>query len=189
MVDDEEEENDGKPKISKQSKMEFRNEFSRIMQERFLAGQDKDFDYKHEEIQDLEDEIHSLESQIISQRGSIMIVSFGVREGALRWLEDTKCQYPMLLDHKRQLYNLFGLKRSVYKTWSISCMIYYAEKMTQGVPLASPYENIHDDPQQMGGDFIMDKDGIMKYLYCSKLSSDRPAVADLIKQLEVCISQ
>ena len=28
-------------------------------------------------------------------------------------------------------------------------MLFYAEKMSQGVPLPKPNENIHDDPQQV----------------------------------------
>ena len=37
----------------------------------------------------------------------------------------------------------------------------------------------------MGGDFIMDKDGVMQFIYCSKTASDRPSVDDLVKELQV----
>lgn len=38
----------------------------------------------------------------------------------------------------------------------------------------------------MGGDFIIDKDGVVQYMYCSKKSMDRPSVQDIIDNLKVC---
>ena len=35
--------------------------------------------------------------------GRVIVMTFGVREGALKWLEDTKCPYPMLLDTERKV--------------------------------------------------------------------------------------
>ena len=40
---------------------------------------------------------------------SVLVVSFGGREGALRWLADTGCQFPLLLDPERRLYKAMGL--------------------------------------------------------------------------------
>ncbi|KAK2169613.1 hypothetical protein LSH36_8g01089 [Paralvinella palmiformis] len=47
--------------------------------------------------------------------GRIIVLTFGVREGALKWLDDTKCPYPMLLDTERKVYDLMGLGKSVLK--------------------------------------------------------------------------
>lgn len=113
-------------------------------------------------------------------------MSFGVREGALKWLEETKFSFPMLLDIDRHLYAAFGLQRSVLKVWGIGSMIYYAEKMAEGIPLPKPYENIHDDHIQMGGDFVVDQHGNIRMIYCSKTSSDRPPVQTVIDALQEC---
>ncbi|KAK7487088.1 hypothetical protein BaRGS_00021583 [Batillaria attramentaria] len=115
---------------------------------------------------------------------AIVLVSFGEREGALKWLADTGCPFDLLLDKSRQLYHSFGLKRSVYKVWSISCLLYYAEQMRAGRTLPSPYEDIHDDPNQMGGDFIIAKDGQILLAHCSQTASDRPSVDSLLQTLE-----
>lgn len=114
----------------------------------------------------------------------IVLVSFGVREGALKWLTDTSCPFDMLLDKGRQTYHMFGLKRSVFKVWSISGMVYYAEQMRAGQKLPSPYENIHDDPNQMGGDFVVARDGQVLLAYCSQTSKDRPTVDTLLQALK-----
>ena len=66
-------------------------------------------------------------------------------------------------------------------------MVYYAEKMAQGIPLPKPYENIHDDHIQMGGDFIIDKNGVVQFIYCSKTSSDRPPLQVLFDGVQNCV--
>ena len=85
----------------------------------------------------------------------------------------------MFVDPARQLYNALGLKRSVAKVWSISALVYYAEQKRAGRKLVAMFEE--DDPTQMGGDFVFDKDGKLALVYRSKVSTDRPSVEDLLK--------
>ena len=85
----------------------------------------------------------------------------------------------MFVDPARQLYNALGLKRSVAKVWSISALVYYAEQKRAGRKLVAMFEE--DDPTQMGGDFVFDKDGTLALVYRSKVSTDRPSVDDLLK--------
>lgn len=127
--------------------------------------------------------LEKAEEDIKALGGKVVLISFGVREGALRWLEETKCPFPMLLDSKRKIYAEFGLGRSVAKVWSVSAMIYYAEKMAQGEPLPGHYD--HDDTQQMGGDFVLDKEGKMTLVYCSQQSWDRPTIPVILNALKV----
>ena len=46
---------------------------------------------------------------------AVVVISFGVEKGAKIWLEETKCIFPMFLDHERTLYESFGLQRSIEK--------------------------------------------------------------------------
>lgn len=85
----------------------------------------------------------------------------------------------MFVDPARQLYNALGLKRSVAKVWSIPALVYYAEQKRAGRKLVAMFGE--DDPTQMGGDFVFDKDGKLALVYCSKVSTDRPSVEDLLK--------
>lgn len=124
------------------------------------------------------------QDEISAAKGKIIVITFGLREGALRWLDDMKCPFPFLMDHSRKLYHYFGLKRSVLKVWGVSSLVYYAEAMVAGRSLPKPYENVHDDPQQMGGNFIIDKHGIARFLYPSKTSLDRPEVEVLLQELQ-----
>lgn len=112
------------------------------------------------------------------------MISFGLEEGAKKWLSDTDCPFPMLLDTERQTYHTFGLKRSVLKVWGVTSLVYYAEAMHAGKTLPKPYENVHDDTQQMGGDFILDGEGRVRFLYPSQTNTDRPSVNLLLEELK-----
>lgn len=98
------------------------------------------------------------------------------------------------------------------QVWGVEEMVYYAESMAKDIPLPKSSQYVHDDPQQvyakflktkmfysscsklkfydnlflqMGGDFIIDKDGVVRYMYCSKKSIDRPSVQDILDNLKV----
>lgn len=118
------------------------------------------------------------EKLVEDANGRIIVMTFGVREGALKWLEDTKCPYPMLLDTERKVYDLMGLGKSVLKTWSIAAMTYYAERIVEGRTIPSPY-GVPDDVHQMGGNLLLDSKGDVAHIHCSKSSNDRPSL-DLI---------
>jgi len=112
--------------------------------------------------------------------GQVLIVSFGERAGALQWIEETHCPFDMVVDEKREIYQAFGLKKLFSKVWGTSCLVYYAEAMLSGRSLPKPYENIHDDPHQMGGDFIVDSSRKVIFSHPSQRPSDRPSVDKLL---------
>ena len=49
------------------------------------------------------------------KRIAVVVISFGIEKGAKVWLEETKCIFPMFLDHERTFYESFGLQRSIEK--------------------------------------------------------------------------
>ena len=52
----------------------------------------------------------------------------------------------------------------------------------------SVYRTIGPLVLQMGGNFILDKHGITRFLYPSKTSMDRPEVELLLQELQVSLS-
>lgn len=105
-----------------------------------------------------------------------------LKEKAVTWMNDTHCQFPMLLDADRSLYRALGLRRSVSKVWAVSSLVYYAEQKLAGRKLISMYEE--DDPHQLGGDFIIDPVGKLVLVYQSKTSTDRPSSNHLLNFLK-----
>ena len=45
----------------------------------------------------------------------IVVMTFGAIEGAKRWREDVKCEFKILVDSERRLYNYLGLYGSLQK--------------------------------------------------------------------------
>ena len=88
----------------------------------------------------------------------------------------------MFLDPSRKLYSAFGLKRSVAEVWRISALVYYAEQKRAGRKLVPMYE--HDDPTQMGGDFVISCHGNVALIHRSKVSTDRPTIDEIVSCLE-----
>ena len=52
-----------------------------------------------------------------------------------------------------------------------------------GRVLPSAFHGIDDDPHQMGGDFIVDKEGRMILIHPSQTPADRPSVIALLDAL------
>jgi peroxiredoxin len=103
------------------------------------------------------------------------------QEKAVAWKNDTKCEFPVLVDADRHLYVALGLKRSVSKVWRISSLVYYAEQKLAGRKLLAMLDE--DDPLQLGGDFIINSTGKLVFIYQSKTSTDRPSVDSLLNFL------
>ena len=107
-----------------------------------------------------------------------MIVSFSKPEDALIWKEETKCNYTVISDEQRTLYSLFGLPRTVSKVWSLNIVHHYAGLKANNIKLVPMYED--DDPYQLGGDFVINKDGCVLLSHPSQTPTDRPAISSLL---------
>ena len=112
----------------------------------------------------------------------VVVVARGTIESGLKWLENVKLPFPLLLDISLTLYRSLGLKRSVKAVWTIPTIVSYAEEKVAGVPSTPAYEG--DDLHVLGGDFIVDPTGKLLYAYPSKTSSDRPSLDDVLTVLE-----
>jgi hypothetical protein len=60
------------------------------------------------------------------------------------------------------------------------------EVMQNVSTIQEPSGFLHLQIIQMGGDFIVDKNGIVRLIYSSKTSSDRPEIQTLITGLQNC---
>ncbi|CAD5113167.1 DgyrCDS2356 [Dimorphilus gyrociliatus] len=124
----------------------------------------------------------------ISTVNSIAPIETRGMEGVKLWKRDTGCEFPVFVDEERILYKTIGLKVTVAKVWSSTSLGYYAEVLTNGGKLISPYSNIKDDPNQMGGNVIIDNTGVYRFIYKSKTPQDRPSMEELessIKSLHI----
>lgn len=110
----------------------------------------------------------------------ILIVSFtNNNDWAERWLEETCQAFPMLLDPARQLYQAFGLERSLLRSWNLPTLLRYARYVLAGREL----KGIQGDSTQLGGDFVVDGTGRLRFAYRSHDPTDRPSAASLLTAL------
>jgi alkyl hydroperoxide reductase subunit AhpC len=93
------------------------------------------------------------------------------------WLAETKSPFPMLLDESRLLYHAYGLRRSVMHSWGPRNLWYYAQALASGRKMFGK----RGDPNQLGGNFIVDARGVVRYAYPSHNPTDRPNIEDLLR--------
>lgn len=70
------------------------------------------------------------------------------------------------------MYRAYGLRRS----WNVKTAWTYGWLLLRGRKL----HGIQEDPNQLGGDFIVDAKGIVRLPHPSRDAADRPSVSDLL---------
>lgn len=85
--------------------------------------------------------------------------------------------YPVVADETRDVYRAYGLGRGAWRQiWSLPTLWTYGRLWRGGARLRRPTEDI----RQLGGDFVVDPDGVLVYTYRSKRPDDRPSVDELV---------
>jgi peroxiredoxin len=96
-------------------------------------------------------------------------------------LRDVDCPFPVALDRDRTAYRAWGLRRMPLpliwldpKVWGqYTTLLASGERMRRS----------GGDERQMGGDFVVNADGVIVYARPQR-RDDRPPVAELIKAVE-----
>uniref|UniRef100_A0A7S0ZAE7 Alkyl hydroperoxide reductase subunit C/ Thiol specific antioxidant domain-containing protein n=1 Tax=Timspurckia oligopyrenoides TaxID=708627 RepID=A0A7S0ZAE7_9RHOD len=84
----------------------------------------------------------------------------------------------MLVDTERIVYQRYGLPRSVAKSWSPGTLWWYVRRFFDGsYRLGSRLE---EDPNQLGGDFVIGPDYKIMLAHPSRTPIDRVSVSELL---------
>ncbi|MGD9099523.1 MAG: peroxiredoxin-like family protein, partial [Anaerolineae bacterium] len=105
----------------------------------------------------------------------VLVISFGAPAFARTWLEETCTPFRLLLDPERTVYHAYGLERSFWRAWSLKTVRRYVQLLRAG----RKWRGIQGDSAQMGGDFVVDANGVVRLAYRSYDPTDRPAVSEL----------
>ena len=108
-----------------------------------------------------------------------LVIAFDDSLFARQWLAETDECFQLLLDPERELYQAYGLEKSLLRAWNLKTVVRYVELIREG----QPWRGIQGDSTQMGGDFIVDGQGVVRLAYRSKDPTDRPPVAMLLDVL------
>ena len=121
-------------------------------------------------------QLHRYETQLNELGVHTLLISFGTEFWARGWLQETAAPFPLLLDPERRTYKAYRLGSSRLRTWGPNVLWRYAKLLRRGEKLRPA----QGDPYQMGGDFIVDGNGILRLAHASKDPVDRPPIEKLL---------
>ena len=121
------------------------------------------------------------QSEFTKLNTHILIISFGTFPAVQQWLKETCGDFTVLLDRERTVYNTYGLERSYWRSRNFKTRWVYFKAWLSG---KETHDSHGDDTSQLGGDFIVDKKGILRFIYPSHDPTDRPPVDNLLKELQ-----
>lgn len=120
-----------------------------------------------------------LQAELDALDVNVVAISFGTEYWARMWLQETNAPFPVLLDPAKSSYAAFGLESSFWRSWGPRTLLYYANAVLHGQKLLGN----RGDTEQLGGNFIVDANGIIRYAYASRNPTDRPTVEALMSAL------
>lgn len=107
----------------------------------------------------------------------VWIITFVEPEIVHTWKQETRVPFPVLLDTNRAVYNAYKLKRSLWKSWHPVTLWYYARQLAQGAKLKPG----RGDPNQLGGDFTVGRNGKLTFVHYIDNPTDRPPIDQLLR--------
>ncbi|MEW6473853.1 MAG: AhpC/TSA family protein [Actinomycetota bacterium] len=107
----------------------------------------------------------------------VVAIAFSAPEHVAAYQREQLAPLTVLIDEDRIAYRAYGLGQgSVWKVWGPKIWWAYLKLIARGRRLQRPV----DDTLQLGGDFVVGRDGRLLYAFRSADPDDRPPVDDLI---------
>jgi AhpC/TSA antioxidant enzyme len=123
--------------------------------------------------------LHRAHNELKLLNTEVLLISFGGEEQMRRWRDETGVDLLLLLDPEHQVYREYGLLSSLLRSWQPKVWWRYARMLSK----SWSWRGIQGDSSQLGGDFIVDGQGILRYGQRSNDPTDRPSIAALLKTL------
>ncbi len=127
-------------------------------------------------------QLRQYEQQLEATDASVCIVTFETPQRAIAYARETELPWPLLIDENRVLYEAFGMRRG--RRWNLygpASIWAYLKLFARGRRLRKP----HDDIYQLGGDVLIDPEGIVRLHYMGVGPADRPKVSTLLDRVGV----
>ena len=88
-----------------------------------------------------------------------------------------------MCDPDRYLYQAFGMP-STATAWDVRLQVWYAEKMRLGAKLSKLTHVL--DTYQLGGNLVVDSEGVLRFVHLCEHPTDRPTVDQLLDVVKKC---
>ena len=125
--------------------------------------------------------MRQLYSEFQADGGEIVAITFEPVELAAQLASELELPFPLLSNPGREAYVAYGLERGGWlRVFSPPTLWTYARLLLRG----HRYQRRRGDWRQLGGDFVIDAAGVVRYEYRSASPADRPAPRDLLEILK-----
>ncbi len=122
-------------------------------------------------------------AELAARDARALVISFAPPKRLAGYRAHLALPFPIAADVDRRAYAAYGLGRgSTLDVWHPRTLLRYLRLLAGGMKLARPAE--HEDLSQLGGDFIVDDVGLLRYAHRSRRPDDRPPVAALLRALD-----
>ena len=121
-----------------------------------------------------------LKTELEALKARVTILSFRSPALAQKWIAETRSSFHFLIDSEMKAYQAYGLESSLIRAWSPKIWFAYAKLMAQG----RRWRGIQGNSRQMGGDFTVDQQGVIRLAHRSHDPTDRPKIDEIIQVLD-----
>lgn len=109
--------------------------------------------------------------------GEVLVICFDTLERAERYAREQDLPFPLLVDPERRVYRAYGLEQgSLWRFLTPKVVLGALRMLESGRQLQRP----HEDPLQLGGDFVVDPTGLLVLVHPCRDPTDRPPPAALM---------
>ncbi|MFK8111220.1 MAG: AhpC/TSA family protein [Rubripirellula sp.] len=111
----------------------------------------------------------------------VKVITFDAGVLALAYVKETDMQWPLIEDSEQLLYAKYGLTRAGWwNIYGLPSICQYLAAMFRGFLPGKPGK----DWRQLGGDVLIDPQGIVRLLHVSRSPHDRPSVESILAMIQ-----
>ncbi len=107
----------------------------------------------------------------------VLLICFDTLERAERYAGEQGLPFPLLVDSERRVYRAYGLEQGALWRFLTPKVALGALRMLEG---GRQLQRPHEDPLQLGGDFVVDPNGLLALVHPCRDPTDRPSAATLL---------
>ena len=117
-------------------------------------------------------------SDEFERRGvQVLVVTFEKPVHARQYSADFSLRWPLLIDQDRRLYAAYGMEAGQWrKLLGPKACLTYARLLVRGRRL----RRVHGDVRQLGGNVVIDAEGVVRFHHVAHSPADRPDVTELL---------
>ena len=110
-------------------------------------------------------------------RAAVLAISFEPQERVSQLSRQLQLPFPVLSDPQRTAYRAYGLASATILSLLAPGTVWaYIKLLARG----NQYHFRESDMRQMGGDFVVDEDGLVAYEFRGASPHQRPAILELL---------